>query len=59
MPCDQKDVLVKVGNHLSSSSKSQSDYILDLAQKLTLHNHGIRDGKFEFSGSCIEAVLSG
>ena len=55
--CDQKDALVEVGNHFNLSSTSQSDYISDPAQKLTLDNHGIRDGKFEFSGSGTEVVL--
>jgi hypothetical protein len=57
--CDQKDALVEVGNHFNSSFTSQSDYISDPDHKLMLQNHGIRDGKFEFSGSGTEAVLLG
>ena len=43
----KKDALVKVDNYEKSSSMSKSDYKLDLVQKLMLHNHVVRDGKFK------------
>jgi hypothetical protein len=39
----KKDALVKVDNHENLSCTSK----LDLVQKLMLHNHGVRDGKFK------------